>query len=298
MTFERRFSRRLRRVLAETMGALVGLCAVTSVTAGTAPGPSDREQPGLPRVISAVSPPTPIAWTTGSGKWVGYWGRRESVFCPAGGVLHGAWGTDIYTDDSSICTAAVHAGLITPKDGGPVTIEMRPDAGRYAGSVRNGVRTGDWLEPWTGAYVFVRDPETLEPAIAAGSHMQAASWHGQAGRVLSFACEPYFQLHTVFGTDIYTDDSYICSAAVHRGLITQRTGGAVTIKLLAGQTSFNASSRNGVTSLALNDWKGQSYMFVATPPGTPPPPTAETPVAPARKEGPSASTPSSGESRL
>jgi hypothetical protein len=177
-------------------------------------------------------------------------------------------------------------------------IEMRPDPGRYAGSVRNGVRTGDWLEPWTGAYVFVRDPETVEPAITAGSHMQAVSWHGQVGRVLSFACEPYFQLHPVYGTDIYTDDSYICSAAVHRGLVTQRAGGTVTIKLLAGQTSFVASSRNGVASLALDDWKGQSYMFVATPPGTPPPPTAETPVVPAQDESQPASLQAPGESQL
>lgn len=297
MTFKRAFGNRRITVLAGT-SLLVGLCAVTTLTAATEPGHSDHDRPGLPRVVSVVSPPTPIAWTTGTGKWVGYWGRRESVFCPAGGNLQGAWGTDIYTDDSSICTAAVHAGLITAKDGGPVMIEMRPDPGRYAGSVRNGVRTGDWLEPWTGAYVFVRDPETVEPAITAGSYMQAVSWHGQAGRVLSFACEPHFQLHPVFGTDIYTDDSYICSAAAHRGLITQRTGGTVTIKLLAGQTSFVASSRNGVTSLALDDWKGQSYIFVATPPGTPPPPTAETPVAPAQEEGQPASLQPPGESQL
>ncbi len=163
------------------------------------------------------------------------------------------------------------------KDGGKVTIEMRPDVGQYGGSVRNGVRTGDWMEPWTGAYVFVRNHATVEPAIAATGLLQADSWSGQTGRVLTFACEPQFELHTVYGTDVYTDDSYICSAAVHRGLITQKTGGLVTIQLLNGRHSFAASSRNGVTSLALDAWKGHSYTFVATPPDTPPPPTADTP---------------------
>lgn len=223
-----------------------------------------------------MPPPQPISWTTGAGKWVGYWGRRETLQCAPGGELDGAWGTDIYTDDSSICTAAVHAGLITESHGGAVTIEMRPDFGQYVGSVRNNVRTGDWMEPWTGAYVFVRE-RTVEPAIAAGSHLQADSWPGQAGRTITFQCGPLFELHTVYGTDVYTDDSYVCSAAVHRGIITQKTGGMVTIKLLQGHTSFVASSRNGVTSLPQESWKGQSYTFVATPPGTPAPPASDAP---------------------
>jgi hypothetical protein len=233
--------------------------------------------PELSQETSAAPEPALIAWTTGAGKWVGYWGRRETVRCPAGGTLEGAWGTDVYTDDSSICTAAVHAGLIAAKAGGVVTIEMRPDVGQYSGSARNGVRTGDWMEPWTGAYVFVRNHTTVAPAIAAGSLMQAASWPGQAGRILTFACGPNFELHTVYGTDVYTDDSYICSAAVHRGLITQKNGGMVTIKLLQGETTFVASSRHGVTSLSQESWQGQSYAFVATPPDTPAPPTPDTP---------------------
>jgi len=246
--------------------------------------PDLPEMPGRNQPVVTI----PIGWTTGTGKWVGFWGRREAVQCPPGERLQGAWGTDVYTDDSSICTAAVHAGLISLQDGGRVTIEMRPDVGQYVGSARNGVRTGDWMEPWTGAYVFVRDHSAIEPAIAATSVMQADSWPGQAGRVLSFFCAPQFELHTVYGTDVYTDDSYICSAAVHRGLITQKSGGLVTIQLLAGHQSFAASTNHGVTSLAQEGWTGQSFSFVATPPDTPPPPTAETPFerAPTQQDQP------------
>ena len=39
------------------------------------------------------------------------------------------YGTDVYTDDSSVCTAAVHDGKITIADGGTVTVEIRPGAG-------------------------------------------------------------------------------------------------------------------------------------------------------------------------
>lgn len=242
-------------------------------------GRSESALPELPKAESMVGTPSLITWTTGAGKWVGYWGRREAVRCPARGNLQSAWGTDIYTDDSSICTAAVHAGFLSNKEGGTVTIEMRPDIGQYAGSRRNNVQTGDWMEPWTGAYVFIRDPLSPEPAIAATSHTQLDSWAGQAGRRLSFSCPAFVELHTVYGTDLYTDDSYICSAAVHAGIITRQDGGTVTIRLVKGVTSFPSSTRHGVTSQSADRWTGQSYQFVATPPGTPPPPTADTPFS-------------------
>ena len=56
------------------------------------------------------------------------------------------WGSDYYTDDSSLCRAAVHAGVIKPS-GGTVTV-MR-EAGRplYVGSRRNGIESSDY-----GAY--------------------------------------------------------------------------------------------------------------------------------------------------
>ena len=236
---------------------------------------SDTHMPVQSR--DPILTPMTITWTTGGGRWVGYWGRRESVLCPSGGHIEGAWGTDIYTDDSSICTAAVHAGLLSRKEGGQVTIEMRPDAGQYVGTVRNGVRTGDWMEPWTGAYVFIRNGQDPAPAIMATSHMQADSWAGQAGRVLAFFCPAQLQLQTVYGTDVYTDDSAVCSAAVHAGAISQQKGGLVAIRILTGMTSFSASTRHGVTSQASDDWRGGSFQLVALPANTPPPPTVETP---------------------
>jgi hypothetical protein len=282
------FHRRQTTASWKVAGGLILLLVAGTSALPQAPSSAESDRPVLQPAASSILSPMAIAWTTGAGKWVGYWGRRELVLCPRGGKLEGAWGTDIYTDDSSICTAAVHAGLLSTREGGPATIEMRPDAGQYGGSLRNGVRTGDWMEPWTGAYVFVRGDPAREPAIAATSHMQADSWAGQAGRVLTFSCPPLIELHTIYGTDVYTDDSYVCTAAVHRGIITRKAGGLVTIQLLKDQTSFAAVARHGVTSLPQESWAGQSYRFVATPPNTPPPPTAETPFdhAPAVIEPP------------
>jgi hypothetical protein len=64
------------------------------------------------------------------------------------------WGTDTYTDDSSVCTAAVHAGLITLASGGPVTFEMRPGLDSYEASTRNGIASRSW-GVWSSSFVFV-----------------------------------------------------------------------------------------------------------------------------------------------
>src|SRR5262245_19802711 len=43
--------------------------------------------------------------------------------CPGGGQTGATvWGTDLYTDDSAICAAAVHAGKIGTYSGGSVSV--------------------------------------------------------------------------------------------------------------------------------------------------------------------------------
>ena len=71
-------------------------------------------------------------------------GKRYTYSCPPNTTARGVWGTDIYTRDSRICTAAVHAGLITFADGGTVTIEMVAGQSSYTGSTRNGVTSAGW----------------------------------------------------------------------------------------------------------------------------------------------------------
>jgi hypothetical protein len=104
---------------------------------------------------------TPTAQSGGSGWGAnatalrGRNGQRFSFACEANGHLSSVWGTDIYTDDSRVCSAAVHAGFITLQSGGTVTIEIRAGQDSYAASTRNGVSSGSWGS-WTGSYVFVQ----------------------------------------------------------------------------------------------------------------------------------------------
>lgn len=74
--------------------------------------------------------------------------------CPANGNHHSLWGVDVYTDDSSVCTAGVHAGKITFASGGRVVIEIRPGEESYESSTRNGVTSSSWPS-WPGSFIVL-----------------------------------------------------------------------------------------------------------------------------------------------
>jgi hypothetical protein len=62
------------------------------------------------------------------------------------------WGTDIYTRDSSLGVAAVHAGLIKPGEAAVLRVTIVKSLPAYPGSARNGVTTSDYGEfphAWT-----------------------------------------------------------------------------------------------------------------------------------------------------
>lgn len=94
-------------------------------------------------------------WATTAAHWDYKVGAKYSLVLPPGGSVGAVWGTDVYTNDSSIGTAAVHAGLITFNTGGRVTIELVEGKPSYQGSSRNGV-TSDSYGDWGGSFRFVR----------------------------------------------------------------------------------------------------------------------------------------------
>ena len=65
---------------------------------------------------------------------------------------------------------------------------------------------------------------------------------------------------SVWGTDIYTDDSVLACAAVHAGVVLPGQTKVVTVTILSGQSSYQGSVRNGVTSSSYGTWPG-SYSF-------------------------------------
>lgn len=67
----------------------------------------------------------------------------------------------------------------------------------------------------------------------------------------------------VWGTDVYTDDSSVASAAIHAGVLRAGETKTVTITILAGQNSYSASTRNSVISSSWGAWAG-SYSFAGS----------------------------------
>lgn len=63
------------------------------------------------------------------------------------------WGDGIYTDDSSIGAAAVHAGLLQPGQTAPVVVEIMPGQDSYAGSSANGILSNSYGQ-WQGSFKF------------------------------------------------------------------------------------------------------------------------------------------------
>ena len=92
--------------------------------------------------------PVAEAWATSAAAAGSVAQSDEYDFdCPAGGTTASEiWGGDDgqYTDDSSICVAAVHAGLITPARGGTVHVTTTEGLDSYGGSTANGVTSTPW----------------------------------------------------------------------------------------------------------------------------------------------------------
>lgn len=103
-------------------------------------------------------------------------GERFTFDCPPiDQVKTRIYGTDIYTADSPICQAAVHAGVLQQGRAGAVTIEIGRGAQEYRGSTQNGVTSASY-GPYASSYTFVAAaPVRTAVAALAGSQPSAAA---------------------------------------------------------------------------------------------------------------------------
>ncbi len=192
---------------------------------------------------------------------------RAQCECRPNAPTGSVWGTDIYTTDSSLCGAAVHAGVITTA-GGPITVRGAAGCPAYVASERNGISAGAW-----GAYegsFFFPGKGTGTCSAAPTSNVCPNAFKDIPGlsatTTLTCTCDSTRMSGSVWGTDIYTQDSSICRAAVHAGVITMG-GGSVTAKAAAGCKSYKGSSRGSVQS---SDWGeyDNSFFFPSKATGT------------------------------
>ncbi|XP_077307220.1 uncharacterized protein LOC143927143 [Lithobates pipiens] len=211
------------------------------------------------------------------------------VQCPSDCTVNGrnVWGTDVYTDDSSICKAAIHAGILG-NTGGLVTVQKSPGQQSYTGSTKNGVTTNNY-GAWAGSFVFraFSKPPTPKPTIVPTQKPPVQATCSTAARDLQDSialvqCPSDCTVNgrNVWGTDVYTDDSSICKAAIHAGILGN-TGGLVTVQKSPGQQSYTGSTKNGVTTNNYGAWAGSFVFRAFSKPPTPKPtivPTQKPPV--------------------
>lgn len=113
-------------------------------------------------------------------------------------------------------------------------------------------------------------PSLAQAQSACPYSVAYASPRQAVGSTNSCVCGPLYQTGSIYGTGTYTDDSHICSAAVHNGSISAQTGGVVTYVVNGVQKSYEGKNQNGIQSIAWGAY-GNSFTL-ASGPRTPPPP--------------------------
>ena len=209
------------------------------------PAPNLYASPAPATSISAADP-----WAANAVGQRGQNGESFEQVCPPG-TVHTVWGTDVYTDDSSICSAAVHAGRINAAEGGRVMYVILPSRDLYFGTDRHGVTTLDY-GAFGGSFAFDRTPQEPHYSVPEGARLVNSTFTASALRGTRVAntvyCPPNLSFRTVWGTGEYTDDSSVCTAAVHAGRIDAQRGGTVTFRPQPGRPSYRGSTAHGVTT--------------------------------------------------
>lgn len=228
-----------------------------------APG-ADTNLPRDTGADSTADAAPSVAWTENAvGLAVG---TTKTVQCHANGSFVTVYGTDVYTADSSVCTAAWHSSLITIA-GGPVIIEVIAGRAQYLGSTRNNVTTRNW-GAYATSFQFMGAVHHTDAGVDDAGRGLPIEWNASAthllpGQQITYRCvagDP----GVIYGTDIYTADSSICTAAVHAGKTTVAGGTDFIIEDAPGQASYAGTARNGVMSRMWGTY-ARSFRFVDGP---------------------------------
>lgn len=108
-----------------------------------------------------VSVATALTQTTSACVWTGgltsYRGNNNSEydFIVTGTTAGSVWGcSNLYTDDSRLETAAVHAGYVNSGQTKTVRVRILPGQSSYSGCTQNGVTSSSYAE-WSGSYTII-----------------------------------------------------------------------------------------------------------------------------------------------
>ena len=121
-----------------------------------------------PIIISGIDYETVDAdWDWSARKFGNYIDQNFAYSCPPNGTIGAVWGTTVnYMIDSRVCSAAVHAGLITTEFGGTAIIKITKFKKSYKQSFHNGVGTKPYGNKVNG-FIFLTPPAQAKVAVPA-----------------------------------------------------------------------------------------------------------------------------------
>jgi len=252
----------------------------SAATAPAAAAPTANAPAAAPPAPAAVAAPVPVQGKpTGpvieagcsydARQLKGNAGDLLQVSCPAGcDKGQTTWGTGVYSANSPICRAGIHAGAI-PATGGTLTVKLEAGRPAYRGSEHNGIKSSDFNDYDRSYAVVVAGavPAPLpaaadgRPTIEAGCSFDGRQLKGNDGDSFQVSCPAGCDKgQTTWGTGVYSANSPICRAGIHAGAIPA-TGGTLTVKLEAGRPAYRGSEQHGIKSSDFNQYD-RSYSVV------------------------------------
>ena len=208
---------------------------------------------GSSQVVSTTADAAPVNMTNFRGN-VGSVHSYQITGTSDGSIWGGANG--IYTDDSKLSTAAVHAGLLRVGEKATLKVVVLKGQSSYQGSTSNGIKSNDY-GAWHGSYSF--ESTAVSNIALAPSNMTA--YRGNNGQVYTFKVVGA-TTGSVWGgaNGIYTDDSQLSAAAVHAGKVRAGEEAIIRVRVVGPQSSYKGSSQYGITTKDYGAWTG-SYSF-------------------------------------
>ncbi|KAB5535413.1 hypothetical protein PHYPO_G00117400 [Pangasianodon hypophthalmus] len=185
--------------------------------------------------------------------------------CPPGCLYNygKVLGSGYYDVQSSICGAALHAGIIDD-DGGWLDITRVGRRTRFTKSHQNGVQT---LAKEQSANAFT---VSKVPVKAISCDMTVAEYCPFKKPVthcprLYCPRNCLYNSHArVTGTRYYADSSSICRAAIHAGVIQNESGGYLDVMPVDKRRYYSGSYQNRITSESLrNPTGGKAFRVFA-----------------------------------
>jgi hypothetical protein len=165
------------------------------------------------------------------------------------------YGTNIYTNDSSLAAAAVHSGTLANGQTGAVYVEILAGQSSYTGTTQNGVTSYSWGS-WPSSYQFVTVP------VPTVSSVSPSSGSTSGGTTI-----------TVTGSDLWGATSITVGANACTGLtVTSLTSATCTTPAGTAGTDSVVVTTSGGTN-------GANTLFTYVTPAPPTPSiTSITPV--------------------